>query len=232
MPVPETKRTVGSAKQLAFVTLAMLAVLSPACKREDAKSKTDRAAGKRLSTEEVTKNVSALTGNAHVRLAWIEHGTRRGFDPFGEQDNYRLVAFDNRGGGFRVLGTERGNYSRPLLTPDGTNVIFTERRWLEKKRVPKRGRIQGPPAAAEGPAETESGQDSLIQLIPWSGGPAKVLAKGLAVSTWRDPASGEDWVYFVEDEPRDAVRRGTSQTVHRFPLKRPSGAKRFGEARH
>lgn len=206
---------------MAFLTLAVLAMLSPACKRESAKSKTDRAPSKRLSTEEVTKNVSALTGNAHVRLAWIEQGTRRGFDPFGEQDNYRLVTFDNRGGGFRVLGTERNNYSRPLLTPDGSNVIFTERQGLEKKRVPKRGRVQAAPSAVEKTAETESHRDSLIKLIPWSGGRAKVLAKGLAVSTWRDPASGEDWVYFVEDQPRDSVRRGTSQTVHRFPLKEP-----------
>jgi hypothetical protein len=144
--------------------------------------------------------LDAMTDGAHVRLVWVEHRTRRGFDPFGEQSNYRLVGFDSREGGFRFLAKRRTNYSRPLFTPDGSAVVFTERRAL----------------GTDSPATP-----SVIRLIEWNGGRSTDLGAGLAVSVWRDWGTGEDWVYYIDDAGKSSPRRTAAQNVHRFPLRNP-----------
>ncbi|MGI8603873.1 MAG: hypothetical protein ACR2OZ_12870 [Verrucomicrobiales bacterium] len=201
-------------RQSAGVGLLVAVVLFPSCERAQQKQPPEAAsveAGKRTANFELMKKVSALSDGAHVRLVWVEHRTRQEFDPFGEQTDYRLVGFDNREVGFRVLARKRDNYSRPLFTPDGSAVVFTERRWLERR-------------SEERPAEpADRASASLIKILPWRGGGGlKELGQGLALSVWRDSSTGEDWVYFIDDNRQSSRQRSMAQAVYRFPLRDPS----------
>ena len=163
----------------------------------------------------LVKQVTTLTEGAHVRIVWVDQRKKSGLDPFGQQDDYRLVGFDNRAGGFRMISGERGNFTRPLLTPDGSGVVFTDRHSGERTsgegasaRLPDRGPYKGT-------------KDAVIKLIPWAGGASKTLGPGFVVALWRDPRSGQDWAYCIDDHISKARSTRTLQTVCRFPLDAP-----------
>ncbi|MEX0678411.1 MAG: LamG-like jellyroll fold domain-containing protein [Pirellulales bacterium] len=108
--------------------------------------------------------VERLTG-AHTRVVWMRdvednRGTR------GETENYRLMGYDSRDGrGVRKILGARGNYFRPLLTPDGRRVVYSKF------------------AARE------------VWMVDFDGGNLRKIGPGIAASLWRDPATGVSWVY-------------------------------------
>ena len=203
--------------------VAILAAVSVSCEREAAgegKEKSNRESGengKSGTAARLVKEVTNLAGGAHVRLVWVDQRTRKELDPFGDQTNYRLVGFDNREKGFRVISTRRQNYSRPLMTPDGSAVIFTDRHPSSTQKS-KAG------AATQQAGETSGTEEpsALIHLIPWKRGHARVLGEGVAVAVWRDPATATDWVYGIDGHISKRASRRTHQTVFRFPIDEPA----------
>ncbi|RUM42706.1 MAG: hypothetical protein DSY80_06760, partial [Desulfocapsa sp.] len=66
--------------------------------------------------------VEQFTG-AHTRVVWIQE-QGKGADSFAFGDNFKLVGFDSRDGKKeRYLLDEVGNFFKPILTPDGKQVV-------------------------------------------------------------------------------------------------------------
>ena len=71
---------------------------------------------------------------------------------------------DERNGERAIIG-QTGNYHKPLLTPRGDRVVFSD---------------------------LVTGK---IRAVNWNGGALMDLAAGRAAGVWRDPADGGEWVY-------------------------------------
>lgn len=154
--------------------------------------------------------VSALFGNAsasefselrkwtgkHSRLVWVQD-QGSGSDTFAKSKNLMLYGYDSEDGkGERPLVTEVGNYFKPLFTPDGKQVIYSDRR------------------------------ERQMYLLDWQSGRVKKLGSGVAVAVWQDPEPSfllrkkRTWVYcFSGLQPENTY--GTSQPMFRFRLDNP-----------
>lgn len=108
--------------------------------------------------------VELLTG-AHTRVVWMRdvadnRGTR------GETENYKLMGYDSRDGrGVREILGAKGNYFRPLLTPDGQRVVFSRFGARE------------------------------VWVVDFDGANLRRVTQGVAAAVWRDPKTGITWVY-------------------------------------
>lgn len=105
---------------------------------------------------------------APARVVWVQDlgdGTDTGL----ESDNLRLMGFDSgdKRGEHAILAAP-GNYARPLITPQGDRVIFSDR---HARR---------------------------IMLVHWDGGGLRPLCDGLALAVWMDAAGREWVYYGAE----------------------------------
>lgn len=133
---------------------------------------------------------------ADFRLVWVQD-QGNGSDTLAHGQSLMLYGYDSRDGkGERPLVTHAGNYFKPFFTPDGSQVIFSNR--LTRQ----------------------------MYLMDWGSGKVRELGTGVAVAAWEDPEPSfflrkkTVWVYcFVGDRPED--KYGTSQPLYRFPLNKP-----------
>ena len=120
------------------------------------------------------QKVERLTGG-HTRVVWARD-FGEGKDTFANGRELQLMGLDTREpNGERELVPGRGNFSRPLLSPDGATVIFSRRE-------------------ATGQGDAAKWQSS-IHAVDWQGGPPRRLRDGYAVEVWRDPDKGLVWIY-------------------------------------
>ena len=133
---------------------------------------------------------------AHTRLLWVQdHGD--GADSLAHGKNLKLYGYDSRDGrGERPLLDRVDNYFRPMFTPDGEQVIVSNR--LTRR----------------------------MSLIDWQSGKVKDLGEGVAVALWQEPGrnftpwKSNLWVYcFSGLQPEN--KYGTSQPLYRFRLDKP-----------
>ncbi len=116
--------------------------------------------------------VKALTG-ARTRIVWVRDlGDNR--DVGAQGNDLLLMAWDSEDGrGACRIFEERGNYHKPLITPRGDRIVFSN--------VP----------------------EGSMHVVRWDGTELRTLGKGLVLDVWQDPNSGEEWVYFAEPRPVD-----------------------------
>jgi hypothetical protein len=142
-----------------------------------------------------TDPIGTWTGN-HTRLVWVQD-QGNGADTFANGENLKLYGYDSQDGrGERLLLPKISNYFRPLITPDGQQVIVSNR--LTRQ----------------------------MQLLDWDSGKTRELGEGVAVAVWEDPRPHgllrrtTTWVYcFSGSQPEN--KYGTSQPLYRFPLDKP-----------
>ena len=122
------------------------------------------------ATTDITPGpLRAFTG-AHTRVVWVQQD---GKDPEAVGDGLVLMGFDSDdGGGERVILGERGSYVKPLITPDGSRIVYSTR--------PK-----------PGPAE--------VFIVNWDGSERRKLGDGFALGLWKDPDNGRQWVFAGTD---------------------------------
>jgi hypothetical protein len=123
--------------------------------------------GKRASDLEIP-----FSGNAHMRVVWVQDmGDGRDVDTMG--GNLRLMGLDTGDGkGERqILGP--GNYAKPLMTPRGDRVVFSDR--IRKK----------------------------VFVVNWEGSALRELIGGFGLATWRDPRDGREWIYYGIEEMQE-----------------------------
>lgn len=142
-----------------------------------------------------------LMGGAPARLVWVEDPSEESSDTFAESEALHLMGWDTREGGPRRLAAEAGNFGRPLVTPDGRHVIFTD------KRMQRRG---------------EARQfRPIIRAVDWESGKVRTLGKGFAVDTWAEPGSGRVWVYALDRIHPSRQPSVNGSTLLRFALDAP-----------
>ena len=103
------------------------------------------------------------------RVIWVQDlGDGRDVDTLGS--NLRLMGLDTDDGkGERaILGT--GNYAKPLITPRGDRVVYTDR--IRKK----------------------------VFVVDWDGSGLRELFGGFGLALWRDPQDGREWIYYGFEE--------------------------------
>lgn len=119
--------------------------------------------------EPTAHSLEDLTG-VHTRVVWIRQVVNNGNDPMGFAPDFVLMGLDSRDpGGERILLDGPASYRKPLMSPDGGWVVFTD--------------MTGP----------------MVQVVSWEGLDRKDLVEGLAVEVWRDPATALTWVYYLAE---------------------------------
>lgn len=137
--------------RLVLAALLLLPALPWAC--ASAPSRTGAAA-----------EVHALTG-APTRVVWVQGD---GTDPFATGRNLVLMGLDTEDGkGERAIVAERGNYTKPLITPSGARVVYSTHPTL------------GEPT---------------VSIVNFDGTGRRTLERGFALGVGADPADGAEWV--------------------------------------
>jgi len=119
-----------------------------------------------------TEEISKLTG-ARTKVVW----TRSTVIPFNNDDTFfqasaDLMCFDTVEGRERVLLPGPGCHYRPVITPDGSTVLYN--------------------------VTTAKVETSVIRAVNWDGTNDRELCKGFVLYAWRDPSSFVTWVYAAD----------------------------------
>ncbi len=105
-----------------------------------------------------------LTG-ARARVVWIQDVAGKG-DVFGRRARMALIGLDSDDGrGERLLVPEAGFYAKPLITPKGDRVVFSNFKTNE------------------------------TFIVNWDGAGLRKLADGKAAEVWLDPQTSKEWVF-------------------------------------
>jgi hypothetical protein len=201
-----------------------LVVIVDSCRKRDTRTKEQSGKAKNAGSEpagakqippdrkflpkpadEKSREIEALTGGAHTRVVWNECQTRDESDSFSHEADQTLNGIDTRDGlGERTILGVRGNYSRPVLTSDGEAILYTTRAMVRKK----------------------GGKDfvATIYRTDWNGSPPVELTQGYVVDTWRDPATGAEWVYCVRKFLSVHGPSLVARQLWRFRLDKPKAA--------
>jgi Concanavalin A-like lectin/glucanases superfamily len=134
------------------------------------------ALGVMLASQQAARSASSIADGAsvetftggHTRVVWVTDARNK--DSFAERNQLQLMGYDSRDGqGERIICAERANYYRPLITPDGDQIVFSNR------------------------------QNLTIYVVKWDGSDRRLLkAPGCASEVWRDPQTGKTWIYYQE----------------------------------
>ena len=113
--------------------------------------------------------IETLTGG-RTRAVWIRD-LGDGTDILGFGDQVLLMGFDTGDdqGEHAILDTP-GTYAKPLITPRGDRVVYTDRR------------------------------ESAVRVVNWNGERDQRLVDGFPLAVWIDPNTGVEWVYVGSDE--------------------------------
>jgi hypothetical protein len=131
------------------------------------------------SPASVSKNNAAsersIAGNALMRIVWVQD-MGDGRDVFAHGGSLRLMGLDTGDGkGERVISGTVGNYAKPLITPRGDRVVYTDR---SRKKV---------------------------YVVNWDGTGLRELFGGVGLALWRDPRDGREWIYYGNEEGTDGT---------------------------
>lgn len=116
-------------------------------------------------SDDVSRELLSLTGGRRVRLVWSQVDNAGDLMVTNGRSTllYGLDTGDDRGE--RLIFEEKSGYSKPLLTPSGERIIYTNQ------------------------------DEGNCYVANWDGSEHRKFAKGFASDTWRDPKTGIDWVY-------------------------------------
>ena len=133
--------------------------------------------------DDLSKRIEALTG-AHTRIVWSAHVDEKPdkSDKHGNGSRHQIWGIDTRdGAGIRRIVDKVANYTRPMLTPDGRRIVYTDKR-PSKKSASKGTRNHRPSC----------------YVMNFDGSNRKALTEAYADDVWADPEAGTFWVYACE----------------------------------
>ena len=156
-----------------------------------------QAAPSLVLSEGTLKALNTVTGDRAVRVVWLEQA-----DP--AKPERQIFAYGSADGpGLRQIPGASGDLARPLLSSDGTSIVFTK---LNSQ-----------------PADGKTSYAPEIFICPWAGGTVKSLGPGMAVDLWRDPSDNKEYVYAVENLLPGTTPRLTGEKLLRFLPATPDG---------
>lgn len=191
------------APSLHLTILLTTILVLPSCREVEKEERrmAEPGSSQAAARRDLSSQIEAFTG-AHTRIVWSEYSEPGSADTFATTDGLHLKGLDTRDGlGERTILAKQGNYSRPILSTDGTCIL-----WTDKNTVRKSGKKRYRP---------------IIYLTGWKGGKPIRIGEGYAVDCWQDPATGVEFVYAVTDlrPTRGVALEG--QKLVRFPLHAP-----------
>lgn len=111
-----------------------------------------------------SEQLKALTADS-TRVVWCQDAGD-GSDAGATNNHLRLMGLDTEDGrGERAILSKRSNYAKPLLTPRGDRVIFSNR------------------------------QEQKIFAVNWDGSGLRAVTDGFALAVWEDPLNSNVWIY-------------------------------------
>ena len=160
--------------KVALLVLSSAVLLISGCGEADGENKDKKTVSADAPKEKISEKVEALTGN-HSRLAWLRYVGETA-DVYGNGNQHQLWGLDSRDGrGVRVIVEKKSNYSRPLISPDGKWIIYTN------KHTERQGK--------------KKSFKPVVHRVDWNGEQGEELGKGFAVDVWEDPRTSKTWVY-------------------------------------
>ena len=126
-----------------------------------------------LSMAQQSRNLPAAIRGLYGSL------TSKTRTPSQSEASFNWLGYDSRDGkGERIIWGDRANYYRPLITPDGQQIVISDR------------------------------QTRKIYVIKWDESRPRLLKEpGCATEVWQDPNTGKIWVYYQEN-PNDFHEAG------------------------
>jgi hypothetical protein len=127
------------------------------------------ATAPRQETTAIDQRGQGAFPGLRIRVIWVQDlGDGRDVDTLGS--HLRLMGLDRGDGkGERaILGT--GNYAKPLITPRGDRVVYSDR--IRKK----------------------------VYVVNWDGSGLRELFGGFGLALWQDPQDGREWIYYGFEE--------------------------------
>lgn len=118
----------------------------------------------RRSRDSIVAELSDLA-ESHVRVVWCQdHDVND--DVFAKGPRLKLMGYDSRDGkGERCILPGLANYNRPMITPRGTHVAFTDS--IQMKAY----------------------------IVDWDGSNLREFADGRVLEVWVDADTGIEWIY-------------------------------------
>jgi hypothetical protein len=131
------------------------------------------ADGESSASPEVSAIPRTDPDSARLRVVWVQD-VGDGVDVDARGGNLRLMGLDTADSqGERVISGMVGNYAKPLITPRGDRVVYTDR--LRKK----------------------------VYVVNWDGSGLRELFGGFGLALWRDLRDGREWIYYGMEEKDD-----------------------------
>ncbi len=141
----------------------------PACHRTPPPPAVSAAAVE--SAGDIMVDLEPVTSGKRMKVTWVQSAKASTADTTAAGNELRLMGLDSASGkGIVALLPVVGSYFRPLILPNGNQVIYTDR----------------------------SGEPK-IYAVPWDGGSPQELGPGVAVATWKEPVLNHEWIYAIEE---------------------------------
>jgi len=123
--------------------------------------------------------VGRFTGG-RTRIVWTADAGD-GRDIIGQGSQLLLMGYDSHDGpGERVILSKPSSYAKPLVTPRGDRILFSDR------------------------------TQDLVFVVSWDGSGLREVARGFALAAWKDPQTNVEWVYVGTDQTsKDPPSYGT-----------------------
>lgn len=129
--------------------------------------------------------------DAPARMIWVRQAHYGSKDVFARGERFQLMGLDTEGRrGVHVILHGIENYNKPMFVPDGDRIVFSDL-----------------------PADK-------IYVVNWDGTGLQQLHTGRAVEVWRDPQTGQDWVYRIPSS-RSTGDESATRPLTRFLLDNP-----------
>jgi hypothetical protein len=123
------------------------------------------------------RELEKVTG-AHTRVVWVQD-LAEGKDIGAMSTQLLLMGFDSHDGrGERPILAEPANYAKPLITPLGDRIVFSNH------------------------------LDRSVFVVNWDGTGLRRLGEGFALATWIDPDTKQEWIYLGMDPSPDPTTFG------------------------
>lgn len=183
--------------QAMVVALIAVIFLCSGCSRKADEDK--EAKGSAAPKKGISKKIETLTGN-HSKLVWSRY-LGKSDDVYVNGKTHQLWGIDTRDGlGVRAIVEKKSNYARPIISPDGKWIVYTnkhtERDGIKKSFKP------------------------IVHRVDWKGENGQELGKGFAVDMWEDPKTKKVWVYVANLTPTDRSSMYANK-LERFQLDDP-----------
>jgi len=114
-----------------------------------------------------SESLSEFADGSRAKVVWARATGDNHSDTFVEKPIHQLWKLDSDVGEEQLLIEDLGNYRRPLITPDGEGVVYSDH------------------------------LTNRMHFIQWKGSGRKNLGTGIALDVWEDPKTGKTWIYFA-----------------------------------